>query len=285
MSKKLIVNADDLGIHYSVNEAVHQAFEEGILTSTSLMAGGEFYKDAVNKIKKMNDIGVGVHLTLVGDIKPVRKSLEIPSLTWQNGIFCHNYIDLIKRDLKGLINYQEVYEEWDAQISKIINDGIKITHLDGHQHMHMWNSFFPITVELAKKYNIKCIRVPDEKYFFGLELKNFIRGMARIGLSMLSGRHRESLKKSNLKSNDWFWGMIYGGHFSEKYMLKAIDSLEEGVNEFMTHPSSNECAMEEKFKWGYHGESELYAILSDKVKEKIKSKKIELISYKDVGCC
>lgn len=86
-----------------------------------------------------------------------------------------------------------------------------------------------------------------------------------------------------MKSNDWFWGMIYGGHFSEEHMLEAIDSLEEGVNEFMTHPSSDECAMEEEFKWGYHGERELYALLSNKVKEKIKNNHIELISYKDVG--
>lgn len=283
MTKKLIVNADDLGIHISVNEAVQQAFEEGILTSTSLIAGGEFYSDALKKINKMNNIGVGVHLTLVGDIKSVQSSMEVSSLTWQNGVFCHSYVDLIKRDLKGLINYQEVYEEWDAQIQKVINDGVKITHLDGHQHMHMWPNFVPITMELAKKYNISCIRVPDEKFFFGLKFNNFIRGMARIGLSVLSSRNRKYLKHFNLKANDWFWGMIYGGHFSEKYMIKAIDSLEHGVNEFMTHPSNDECAMENKFKWGYHGESELYALLSKNVKERIEQNNIQLISYKDVG--
>ena len=283
MTKKLIVNADDLGIHYSVKEAVEQAFFDGILTSTSLIAGGNAYTDAVTKIRKMNRLGVGVHLTLVGDIKSVCSPHEVPSLTWEHGVFCHSYLDLIKRDLRGLINYQEVYEEWDSQILKIINEGIEVTHLDGHQHMHMWKSFFPITIELAKKYNIPCIRVPDENYFFGVKLKNIIRGMAKIGLSVLSKNNRKYLIKNNLKSNDWFWGMIYGGHFSEEHMLGAIDSLEEGVNEFMTHPSSDECAMEEEFKWGYHGESELYALLSNKVKGKIKNNHIELISYKDVG--
>ena len=87
MTKKLIVNADDLGIHYSVNEAVEQAFFDGILTSTSLIAGGHAYTDAVTKIRKMNRLGVGVHLTLVGDIKSVCSSHEVPSLTWEHGVF------------------------------------------------------------------------------------------------------------------------------------------------------------------------------------------------------
>ena len=40
MKKRLIVNADDFGIHETVNKAVYRGFESGILTSTSIMAGG-----------------------------------------------------------------------------------------------------------------------------------------------------------------------------------------------------------------------------------------------------
>lgn len=39
MKKRLIVNADDFGIHETVNKAVYRGFESGILTSTSIMAG------------------------------------------------------------------------------------------------------------------------------------------------------------------------------------------------------------------------------------------------------
>lgn len=47
MKKRLIVNADDFGIHETVNKAVYRGFESGILTSTSIMAGGRAFDDAV----------------------------------------------------------------------------------------------------------------------------------------------------------------------------------------------------------------------------------------------
>ncbi|MFR6110068.1 MAG: ChbG/HpnK family deacetylase [Dialister invisus] len=67
--------------------------------------------------------------------------------------------------MKGLINLDDVYREWDAQIRKVLDAGISITHIDGHQHLHMWNKFFPIALALGKKYKIPCMRVPDESFF------------------------------------------------------------------------------------------------------------------------
>lgn len=70
MAKKLIVNADDFGIHEAVNRAVCRGFESGILTSTSLMAGGRAFDEAVKLAGDMKGVGIGIHLTLVGDWKP-----------------------------------------------------------------------------------------------------------------------------------------------------------------------------------------------------------------------
>lgn len=141
--KRLIVNADDFGIHETVNKAVYRGFESGILTSTSIMAGGRAFDDAVAMAKTMGDIGIGIHLTLVGGLETVLPQAEVPSITWDNGVLCNNYVDLILRDLKGLIRAEDVYNEWDAQIRKILDTGLSVTHIDGHQHMHMWNHFFP----------------------------------------------------------------------------------------------------------------------------------------------
>ena len=47
MKKQLIINADDFGIHEAVNLAVYRGFESGILTSTSIMAGGDAFSSAV----------------------------------------------------------------------------------------------------------------------------------------------------------------------------------------------------------------------------------------------
>ena len=282
MKKQLIINADDFGIHPAVNEAVRKAATEGILTSTSLMAGGDAFDEAVEMARSMPSLGIGIHLTLVGGIKPVLPPSEVPSLTWDNGVFCHDYGKLIVRDLEGKISLSEVYAEWDAQIQKIMNTGLPVTHMDGHQHMHMWPHFYPIARDLAKKYHISCMRVPDEDVLFGMKDGHIIRWAAKNGLSLLSRMHRSDLKKNHVRTNDHFFGMLYGGHLSPERFAKFILQTRPGITEIMCHPSADTRAMEDTFHWGYHGEDELAGLLADINRELIEKKQIRLISYRDV---
>ena len=281
MKKQLIINADDFGIHPAVNEAVRKAATEGILTSTSLMAGGDAFDEAVEMARSMPSLGIGIHLTLVGGIKPVLPPSEVPSLTWDNGVFCHDYGKLIVRDLEGKISLSEVYAEWDAQIQKIMNTGLPVTHMDGHQHMHMWPHFYPIARDLAKKYHISCMRVPDEDVLFGMKDGHIIRWAAKNGLSLLSRMHRPDLKKNHIRTNDHFFGMLYGGHLSPERFAKFILQTKPGITEIMCHPSADTQAMEDTFHWGYHGEDELAGLLADINRELIAKKQISLISYRD----
>lgn len=282
MKKQLIINADDFGIHPAVNEAVRKAATEGILTSTSLMAGGDAFDEAVEMARSMPSLGIGIHLTLVGGIKPVLPPSEVSSLTWDNGVFCHDYGKLIVRDLEGKISLSEVYAEWDAQIQKIMNTGLPVTHMDGHQHMHMWPHFYPIARDLAKKYHISCMRVPDEDVLFGMKDGHIIRWAAKNGLSLLSRMHRPDLKKNHIRTNDHFFGMLYGGHLSPERFAKFIMQTKPGITEIMCHPSADTRAMEDTFHWGYHGEDELAGLLADINRELIEKKQISLISYRDV---
>ena len=282
MKKQLIINADDFGIHPAVNEAVRKAATEGILTSTSLMAGGDAFDEAVEMARSMPSLGIGIHLTLVGGIKPVLPPSEVPSLTWDNGVFCHDYGKLIVRDLEGKISLSEVYAEWDAQIQKIMNTGLPVTHMDGHQHMHMWPHFYPIARDLAKKYHISCMRVPDEDVLFGMKDGHIIRWAAKNGLSLLSRMHRPDLKKNHIRTNDHFFGMLYGGHLSPERFAKFILQTRPGITEIMCHPSADTRAMEDTFHWGYHGEDELAGLLADINRELLEKKLISLISFRDV---
>ena len=254
MKKQLIINADDFGIHEAVNLAVYRGFESGILTSTSIMAGGDAFSSAVRLSREMGNIGIGIHLTLVGTLTTVLPAEEVPTLTWEKGVLCKDYLELILRDMKGLISLDDVYREWDAQIRKVLDAGISITHIDGHQHL--------------------C---------FEKKKKNILRSMAGTGLAFIARRHRSVLKQMNVKTNDYFYGMLYGGHLTEDRIINLLSRVKSGVTEIMCHPSSNEQEMDRQFRWGYHGESELQALLSTTVKEKIDEESIDLISYRDVA--
>ena len=49
--KKLIVNADDFGLHTEVNRAVIQGYQKGCLRSTSLITTGSAVDEAVELAK------------------------------------------------------------------------------------------------------------------------------------------------------------------------------------------------------------------------------------------
>lgn len=61
--KYLVTVADDLGRSASVNEAIAEAHDNGILTAASLMAGGEAFQDAIQIALKRRHLSVGLHAT------------------------------------------------------------------------------------------------------------------------------------------------------------------------------------------------------------------------------
>ncbi|HZY59641.1 MAG TPA: ChbG/HpnK family deacetylase, partial [Candidatus Binataceae bacterium] len=62
--KQLVVNADDLGMTRGVNRGIIEAHRSGLVTSTSLIANGAAFEDAVARIRPCPDLSVGLHVNL-----------------------------------------------------------------------------------------------------------------------------------------------------------------------------------------------------------------------------
>ena len=124
---RVIINADDFGIHTEVNRAVIEAHEQGLLLSTSLLASGPAFDEAAALARQYPGLGVGIHLCLVGTLPPVLSPKEVPTLVDDNGLLPESYVPLVKRMWTGRIDFEQVYRELDAQMEKIINslkDGV-----------------------------------------------------------------------------------------------------------------------------------------------------------------
>src|SRR5437870_7320107 len=146
--RRLIVNADDFGISETVNEAVIRAFTEGVLTSCSLMVTGEAFEHAVGLAHAHPDLAVGIHLvTVLG--RAVLPSAEIPTLVDAAGNFAANSV------VAGLKYYflpqarRELHRELSAQFEKFAATGLRLSHIDGHLHMHVHPVVFRAAVELG----------------------------------------------------------------------------------------------------------------------------------------
>lgn len=66
--KKLIVNADDFGLHTLINQGIIKGHRDGFITSTSIMPSANAYEEAVALAKDNPKLGIGIHLTLVGAV-------------------------------------------------------------------------------------------------------------------------------------------------------------------------------------------------------------------------
>ena len=281
---KLIVNADDFGLHSAVNAGIIDGHRTGIITSTSLLAGGDAFTEAVSMAKENPKLGIGIHIALVGGLKPVCDPAEVPSLVTAEGVFPESYVDFMKRIYSGKINYSELRKEINAQMTQIVETGLKVTHVDGHQHMHVLPTVLPIVIEQAKSFGINAIRVPDESTGFMNYIYSPSRFLGKVGLSTVAANARPTVRNNNILTTQYFWGMVNGGNIDQKSLMGILKKVNNnsGTHELMVHPGSSNAILGKHYNWGYHWEDELHALCSSHTRLYIRQHGIELINYGDL---
>lgn len=152
---RIIINADDFGLTNELNQCVKVLHDKGIILSATVIANSESFDDAVKIIKSSPGLGVGVHLCLDG---PFNMN------NYQNSTIDASKNQFFERDetIRKLRTFSfsvdDIFKEYELQLQKVFDNGIKVTHLDHHHHLHL---YFPIlfqVIKLAKKYGIPSIR-------------------------------------------------------------------------------------------------------------------------------
>jgi len=282
--KKLIINADDFGLHEKINNGILRCFQEGCLTSTSLMCGAPAFEHAVKLLKANPQLGIGAHLTLVGGVAPVLPANEVPSLVDENGLFFADYTVFIKKFYLGQVNKIEIKRELQAQLLKAVAIGVNFTHVDSHQHLHVLPGIVPIIIELCQEFNISAVRLPQEAYFSDYGYKtSFGRKIGRAGLSFCAQLAAKKFKKAGLIYPDNFFGMLAGGDISIPVVHAFLANLKEGTGEIMTHPGNSIAILKKQYSWGYNWEQERDTFISEAVKSEIKKQNIALINFGDLA--
>ena len=273
---RLIVHADDFGLSEKVNEGIVKAHLEGIVTSTSLMANGAAFEHAVKLTKCIPTLDVGVHLTLTGEA-PISKTADVSTLLNKDGCFNDHANAFIKRYLLQEISLREIQQELDAQIRKIMDHGIAISHLDGHQHIHMLPGIRRVVGELAKQYSIPSIRYPRERLHPYMLFER--RGIGRLTQLIALNAFCMIARTANAQRPDFFFGFFFGGNLTEENLTQALKHLpSSGVCELMCHPGFHDADSRYQH-WGYAWQAELDALTSENIKTILRSRGVELIPY------
>ena len=277
--KQLIVNADDFGRHPLVNQAVAQAVDKGGLLSASIMAGKEYFAEAVALAKERPQLGIGVHLTLV-DGRPVLPAAEIPSLVAADGNFFADHGAFVKRFVKGKISIADIRRELAAQMDKVLAAGLVPTHIDSHQHMHMLPGIFPLALELAAERGIKRVRISRGIYGNPFTPWPGIGDLVgKFGLEALACRNKRLAKRYGFACPDNFVGQVAGGAVSAEFMLDLAAKFTQGTVEVMLHPGLDNEVLAREAGWQHDYEGELQAVCLAEVKAALDQQGIALVNF------
>jgi len=160
--KRLIVNADDFGLTHGVNRAIIACHERGIVSSTTLMATGARFDEAVALASQMPRLSVGCHVVLV-DGSPLLPPSKVRSLLAPGTErFYHSIGEVLQAVALGRFRAEEVEAEASAQFAYLKSAGVSISHFDAHKHTHMFPSILKPLLRAAAAHEIRAVRNPFE---------------------------------------------------------------------------------------------------------------------------
>jgi predicted glycoside hydrolase/deacetylase ChbG (UPF0249 family) len=235
--KNLIINADDLGADEARNRGIFEAIEAGRVTSVSVLVNGDGFEDAMERWKGLSkkEISMGVHINL-SEGKPVSRGLRV--LTGQDGLFLGK--QAARNLLQQPVNEELVFEiqrEIRAQIELLRAFKTPITHLDGHQHIHVMPVVLSIAVAETLEQKILWIRIPDEPNPSNRSLVTQSDGQNETAMfSSLGVAARSSIMLLEIESCDHFRGLYLKGKLDTILMDELLRDLPMGLTEWMVHP-------------------------------------------------
>ncbi len=246
MVRHLIVNADDLGLTSGVNTGILDAHDRGILTSASLFANAPATADAIQRARFRPLLGIGAHLTLV-DGAPTLPPVRVPSLVEGDGRFRASWKPFIVACLRGRVVLDEVERELTAQIDRLRADGVQLTHLDTHKHVHAFPPIFAIVTRLADRFGIPAVRVPYERWssVWGDGYQRHTARRQRLAnAAMLPWALRDYRTAAALNvRTPAFVGRAHTGVMSAESLEASLRHLRPGVTELMVHPGYVDAAL------------------------------------------
>jgi len=269
-AKLLIVHADDIGLAQSANAATIKAFEEGGITSGSIMVPCPWFEDFAAYYQEHPGLDVGIHITLTAEWDHykwggVLPATEIPSLLDQNGHFYASVQEVAKNAIA-----EEAEKEIRAQIERAMSFGINPTHLDTHMaSVAATPELMEIYMKLGMEYGIPVF-------------------IPRLMLMGVPEETREMIKQNyvlvdkfymlNTEGPDASWEELYG---------EMISGSVPGLNVMIVHLAHDNAEMQAvavnhpAFGSTWR-QQDLDYVLSQNFRDELKKHQIYLVGWEDI---
>ena len=293
--RKLIINADDFGLTAGVNRGILETNLDGVVSSTTLMAGGPAFEDAVSRARSGRNFSVGCHVVLV-DGTPVSPPDTVETLlairSAEPEKFFSSLSAFAARATLGGFDRDQLVTEVTAQIRKIQAAGLEVTHLDTHKHTHIFPEILTALLRAARICGVRAIRNPivpikalPAKLFKGKPELWKRYGQVRM-LHTFNGQFRQRTKRAGLFTTDGVIGVIETGSLESSgygsLLCQTLASLPEGTWEFVCHPGYNDADLRAAGTRLLDSRDEERRLLtSPELRKFLEEQKIQVISYRE----
>jgi predicted glycoside hydrolase/deacetylase ChbG (UPF0249 family) len=259
--KRLIINADDLGLTPGVTRGIIDAHLNGIVTSTSAMMNSSYIAESLKAASRLApNLGIGIHLVLTWG-KPLLPVEKVPSLVGNDGRFYKIH------QLSGqAINILEVRAEWQAQIESFLVSGRKPDHLDSHHHCsYSSQNLFAVMLELAKEFDLP-LRFPSQPEGDFPAIEHLV----------------QVLDRSSIRSPQSCITRFYDEGVSIADLSEIISAIPEGISELMCHPGYADSVLAAESSYTAEREKELRILTSDETKAYLEENRVLLARFSDL---
>lgn len=218
MGIRVIINADDLGKNSVVNEAIGRSLSDGVISSSTIMANNDVWEEVHHIVNQNPQASFGVHLNLTEG-----RALTDNPILFQSGIVDEN--NCFTKRVRHLSSYtpeimQAVRNEWLLQLKKVIKiEGINVTHVDGHHHIHTFYPFYDILIDCLKCFGISKIR---NRYIFP---RNFSSSTAHSLIGKLNTSDTALRLLDGLKRKHAYFNVFYDIIEKDRWHRQIIQDL------------------------------------------------------------
>lgn len=243
---RLIVNADDFGLTPGVNRAIIELHQAGVLPSTTLMARAAATSEAITMARATPTLGVGCHVVLV-DGEPVLPPADIASLIdQQTGRFPVSLGVFLTRLFTGRIRPAEIEAEAAAQIARLQESGLRLTHIDTHKHTHMFPPVLRPVLRAARAAGIRAVRNPFEPEWAvrATPRASWMRAGEVFALRRLGPYFRRLIAREKFATTDGTIAVVGTGTLDSDAVRSLLHELPEGTWELVTHPGYNDADLD-----------------------------------------
>jgi hopanoid biosynthesis associated protein HpnK len=280
--KALTVTADDYGLSLPVNEAVEEGHRRGILTAASLMVAAPAWEDAVKRARRMPSLGVGLHLTLV-DGRPVLSPDRVPGLVGPDRRFSN---DAARFGIELFFSPElrrQAADEIEAQFARFRETGLRLDHVNGHQHFHMHPVVVDAIARLAPAHGLPPVRIPVEPFrpsYAAIGDRPLKRLSSWLFYFALTRSMRRKLAAAGLPLNDQVFGVNDSGTMIEGRLLRYLDHLPDGVTEVYCHPATRRWHGIDNLPADYQAIEEFAALTSPVVRAKMEGLRLRPVPFR-----